>query len=489
MIQRLNQFITAKPRLFAILLVGIIALPVLAHVYNGQFARMLADDYCFGNIANIEGLWGSFVYWFENWAGGHSGILAQSAVALTGTAGLLPSLLLVLWLVSFIWAIYEFWMLCGLRYPVFFAFFLGSLILYSIVLGIPNVYQAIYWTSGSITYTAPMVAIVFDIAFVLFLIRRQLTGLRLALGFAASAVVAFIAGGFSETTVALLTVIMVLALLASWRFLPSETKRGGVSLFLAGLIGAVIALVLMIAAPGNAIREAAHPTTRSLIHVGLVAAENTAAFIAIQLAFFSLIPILVCLILSAMATYQLQPLLLQTPLRFKTALKWMGISAAVGAFLIMASLSPAAFGMGKMPASRAWVVPQTLLILVVVSWGFAIGLSLQKRQVGITISVRAAAIALVLLVIGPIVATLSTLSYTDELRTFATEWDARDQNIRSAVASGNTNVTLTPYSVDLAKYATLDVVDEMATSDYTVCLQDYYGLESVNILEQTEGST
>jgi hypothetical protein len=142
-----------------------------------------------------------------------------------------------------------------------------------------------------------------------------------------------------------------------------------------------------------------------------------------------------------------------------------------------------------MPASRAWVVPQTLLILVVVSWGVAIGLSLQKRQAGISISFKTAIAALVLLIIGPVLATIGTLSHTNELQTFAAEWDARDQSIRSAVANGETTATISPYTVDLAKFATLDVVDETATGDYTVCMQNYYGLQSVTILDAVEGST
>ena len=50
-------------------------------------------------------------------------------------------------------------------------------------------------------------------------------------------------------------------------------------------------------------------------------------------------------------------------------------------------------------------------------------------------------------------------------------------------------MTITPYSVDLAKYATLDVVDKTATGDYTICMQNYYGLQSVTILARAVDST
>lgn len=491
MTQRLNTFISAKPRLITALLVAIIMLPVLAHSYNSSFTRMIADDYCFAVIAKAEGLWGSLVYWFENWSGGHSSILGQSAVALSGpgAAGLLPALLLLSWWASLTWVVYEFWKLCNLRYPTFFAPFLGSLLVYSIVLGLPNIYQAVYWTSGSLTYTAPMVVTTIYAGFALFTIRWQLSGVWLLVALIASGILSFIAGGFSETTVALQIVMLSLAIVAAWFYLPLTKKRAGAAILVAGLIGSLIALVVTIAAPGNRVREATFSAGLPLVRVGFLAIENAAAFIAIQLAFFSLIPILLCLILSAIAAYQLQPVILKKPLTFKSALKWMAIALAVAFILITAALSPAAYGMNKMPASRAWVVPQTILIVTAIIWGFAMGLSLKKRDTGISFSAKAAIALLLLLIVGPLLATLGILSTTSSLQTYASEWDARDQSIRSAVANGDTTAIILPYSVDLAKFATLDVVDETATGDYTVCMQNYYGLQSVTILEEAEGST
>jgi hypothetical protein len=491
MTQTFNAFVTNKPRLIATILVGILALPVLAHVYNGSFTRMMADDYCFATTAQTEGFWGSLVYWFENWSGGHSSILGQSAVALAGpgAAGLLPGLLLIVWLAALIWGVYEFWQLCGLRYPQFFAFFLGTLMLYTIVIGIPNVYQAVYWTSGSLTYTAPMVVTTLYAGYALALMRRNLSGIPLLVSGLIGGVITFIAGGFSETTVALQIVLLGFAIIGAWLLLPSEKKRGALIVLGMGLIGTLVAFVVTLAAPGNAVREATFTTSLSLVGVGLLTIQNAAAFIAMQLAFFSLIPILVCLILSGLAAYTLQPIVLKSPLTFRRALKWMALVLGIGFILIMASLAPAAYGMNKMPTSRAWIVSQTLLVLVVVSWGFAMGLSLPNRRAEMKLSGRVTAIALVLLVIGPLFAAMNTFTRAGDLRTYAAEWDSRDQSIRKAVANGENDLTLSPYSVDMATFANLNVMDETATGDFVLCMQDYYGLQSVKLLAQTEGDT
>jgi hypothetical protein len=79
--------------------------------------------------------------------------------------------------------------------------------------------------------------------------------------------------------------------------------------------------------------------------------------------------------------------------------------------------------------------------------------------------------------------TINTLAKSGNLRMYAQEWDNRDQSIRTAVANGNAQVTIRPFSVNMATFANLDVVDETATGAYSICMQNYYGLQSVTILE------
>jgi hypothetical protein len=323
--------------------------------------------------------------------------------------------------------------------------------------------------------------------YALALIRRNLSGVPLLIGGLIGGVITFIAGGFSETTVALQIVLLGFAIVGVWLLFPREGRRGAIIILGMGLIGTLIAFVVTLAAPGNAVREATFTTSLSLIGVGLLTVQNAAAFIAMQLAFFSLIPILVCLILSGLAAYTLQPIVLKSPLTFKKTLKWMALELGIGFILIMASLAPAAYGMNKMPTSRAWVVPQTLLVIVVIAWGFAMGLSLPKRRAEMKLSGRVAAIALVLLVVGPLFAAVNTFARAGDLRTYAAEWDSRDQTIRTAVANGENDMTLSPYSVDMATFANLNVMDETATGDFVLCMQDYYGLQSVKLLAQADG--
>jgi hypothetical protein len=492
MTQRFNAFISAKPRLVSAMLVGIIILPVLANMYNSTFTRMMADDYCFANIAQMKGLWGSLDYWYNNWTGTPSSTIGQSLIALFGPRAnaLAPSVYLILLWLALGWAFTQLAYLLRLHRPTIIAIFVASLSLYGIVQGIPNVYQALYWTSGSVVYTAPLVLIFFQVGLLLYAIRKHLSGLALVGIMLVCGAMAFIIAGFTQTIAVMETAIFGLALfgciIAARR---RSNMRVALMVVVSSLIGAVLGVIVAIIAPGNVVRQGMHPITQSIPQIVVLSLENTAAFVAMQLALFATVPILVCLCLSAIIANRLQPLASNNPIRFKTALRWMWLSGAVGLILIMAFLAPAAYGMGKMPASRAWVVPQTVLILVVVSWGFAIGLSLKRPAMTSFVSARTVIVIAAILLVGPVLGTINTLAKSGDLRMYAQEWDNRDQSIRIAAANGNTEVTIRPFSVDMATFANLDVVDETATGSYTICMQEYYGLQSVTILEQAGDGT
>jgi len=489
MIQPIRTFVTAKPRLAAAFLVGILVLPLLAHVYNGSFTRMMADDYCFANVALEKGIWGALDYWYNNWTGTPSSTIAQSLIAVLGPRGnaLAPAFLLVAWFAALFWTTYQLARLIKLPQSRLFAFLGASLILYGVIVGIPNVYQAMYWTSGAMVYTAPLILVTLTAGVMFYSLRQNSPRFPFWTGMVCAALT-FIIGGFTQTIAALQISLLIGALVGCWKSAPDLKQGRLLFLLFAALVGAMLALVVTLIAPGNAVRQAAHPINQSLLEVAFLSLENAAAFIAMQLALFSTVPVLVCLMLAGIVAYTLQAPLVKPPLRFNVALKWIGLSSAIGFILIVAFLAPAAYGMGKMLAARAWIVPQTILILVVISWGVAIGLSLKKRTASPAISTRIAIIVALLSLVGPVFATLNTMQVSDELRAFASEWDERDRAIRTAVANGNSDVSITPFSVDMADFANLDVVDKTTTGDYTVCMQRYYGLQSVKILAQANDS-
>jgi len=69
-----------------------------------------------------------------------------------------------------------------------------------------------------------------------------------------------------------------------------------------------------------------------------------------------------------------------------------------------------------------------------------------------------------------------------KLRTFSTEWDARDTAIRQAISQNKDQIMITPFSVDLADYVNVGAVE----GEFASCLKDYYKVQNLTIQNQPE---
>lgn len=59
-------------------------LPLLSHIYLGQYNRALADDFCFTEQAQNLGIIGTMDWWYNNWTGTYSSTFFQSITGLSG---------------------------------------------------------------------------------------------------------------------------------------------------------------------------------------------------------------------------------------------------------------------------------------------------------------------------------------------------------------------------------------------------------------------
>jgi hypothetical protein len=484
--KRLEFFFKDKQQLLRTALVAVFVAPLLAHTVAGHFTRMLADDYCFGAVVLAKGPWDTLVYWYNNWSGGYASVVTQSFVALLspGAVALLPGLLVILWWLALIWTSHEMSLIARLKYPIFITFLLSSLALFATLDGSPNIYQSLYWTSASLTYVAPMTLLTFYAAFVLTTIRRNIplqnTSILLL---AISGLMTFSAGGHSETFIALQTTGLFLAVGAWAVFVSPSPKRLPMALLLIGLVASILALVIMLAAPGNSVRQSNfRPPTSLPTAIGLTL-QNAAAFFAIQMSTFSTVHLLICVMVGGWIGFKLQPLEPQYYPIFKRVGRLLLLSAAVGFVLVAATVAPAAYGIGRMIPARAFIVPQFVLILVALVWGYIMGVGLQRKRPNQNrqTAYLAAVLLALLLVLGPIRNTLQTLSVVPSLSTFAAEWDARDTQIRAATARGVTVMTLPSFSVDLADYVDVHKIDDQLDTSFKACAESYYGLQSLTI--------
>ncbi len=467
-------------RIVLLVITVVFALPLVMHIINGFNARMLADDYCFSADALIRGLPGAMDYYYYNWQGIFSATAAQGIVGILGgwVNPLLPALLIVVWWLGLV---YVFWQLCGLlnfRQVGLSAVALSTVVLYAILEGTPNVYQSIYWTSGSMTYGLPITLFTFWCGILLQISRTQLSTVKAVVVGIVAGVTGGLLAGFSPIFAAFALQVVVFALIAVW-VRKAEQKWALTTLLGLALIGMLVGAVIIIAAPGNAVRQALFEKPAGLLALLGVNLTGTAAFISIDLSTFSLVPHLVLLVVGG---WLVSSGFAETSTAYnrikRNSRKWMWGVVALALVLMFGIFIPTSYNISGFPPGRALLIPHVVMVAVVLTWGAIFGISLKKSISVNWISRFMMVIMVTLMVVGPLRATLKSLEISPNLQTFAAEWDARDASLRAAAANGNMTISVPKFSIDLANYVN---VGEAEGSEFGNCLNRYYDLEHVTI--------
>lgn len=473
-------------RFLPYLIIIALALPLLAHVYLGQYNRAMADDFCFTERAQALGIAGTLDYWYNNWTGTYSSTFFQSLVGLARAWQWVPSVLIVLWFLAGVWAAYHFAVLVNLRQRGIVSLMLGMLIVYAANDGTANVFQSLYWTSGAITYTAAMIVFTFNLGVIFRTIhvgkRQSLSTGQLLPYLALIAGLCMFAGGFSPLFGAFQCSLFTLATLACLLFAPKDWKRTAVTVLGTALVFALISFLILLIAPGNVIRRAALDAPLSLFDLTWFTLYASVAFIATSAGFLSPMALITPLLVGGMIGLVYQPL--QTAQRsaiYRRRWRLIGQTAGFGFVLITACFFAGVYAISDLPPARAYIVPQFVLVMTITAFGYIVGMALQRDYAGKRQPVLANfayGLILLVLMLGPIRSALNTLSYAPAFRVYAAEWENRNTQLVSMVARGEKRAVLTPLTQDLAEYA-----DLKSNSDDHLCIAQFYGLELTEVAE------
>ena len=241
----------------------VLALPVLLYAYVGTFSRYMTDDFCIINAtAHVDPLSETLLE-YNRWGGRLAQPFALTAVFKLGPAftAISPALLIALLLIASAWALVEFARWLKLERPLLLGSLFALLLIYVTLAGTPQLGQSLYWLSAAYAYTAPLplIAVLLALTF-----RAARTGqTRLWIGILA-ALIALVVGSFAEPVVTIELMALLLLFAAFWAF--SRQSRAVQMLLAAQIVGALIALVLILVAPGNAIREVKFEASPSVVH-------------------------------------------------------------------------------------------------------------------------------------------------------------------------------------------------------------------------------
>ncbi len=464
-----------------------------AHAYIGFFTRYLADDYCYAEVAHSEGFLAAQRVWYTEWTGR---VVSTFAISLAGIAGprvvpYLPSVVLVLWTLALSWSIWQFARMIGLRRPFIASILLAGIIIVGTTYTTPNIVQSLYWQTGMLSYTAPLLFLVAYIGFVAYASRRwpfRTTPSSLIL----SVALPLVAGGFSETYVAAQTGGLFLAVVLGLLLKRGSFRPTTFRLILGGFVGSTLALAVMILAPGNVTRGAvASPSLSGALSIIVLSVYHALRFVRISVLASPFVITLSAVGPAFLAfTLQSQKDLARSLDRPKWSAMWMLILPPILGFIVIAfsfapavyafSFPPVPYGASSLPPLRAWIVPQFILVCALVFWGIAVGLTLRargapNRNPSARALIFASALIIALLALGPLASARRILSLAPQVRAYASRWDDRDREMRDAKLKGKQDLTV-PALGYTGGLQDLYPDPKQFPND---CVARYYGLDSV----------
>ncbi len=461
-----------------------LCVPLVAHATLGSHTRYIADDWCTAATVQSQGLFQAQSTWYMAWSGRYSFTFSVSLIELIGIrlVPLLPTLALILWIAATSWAVYQFRVWEPRSAAILISLLIASLLVFTILENIPNVHQSLYWQTGMMTYIAPLIFATIIIAILLYNFRRE-TVHHLPTSMVCLAVLAFVAGGFSEMYVTMQTTAFLVALIILLTIPGDARKRPAAFLLIAGLIGSIMSMGVVFFAPGNEIRQALTPESPSLLKLIELSLVFAFKFIGKTIV-LSPIPTLLAILIPALISFAL-PLSrdwgeIHLRLEQRSLYSVLLLSPIIGFLLIASSMAPSVYGVSAFPEDRTLTIPQFVLTSTIIIWGSGAGLVLKVRFSWILnhksrIAIVGCCLVAVLLILGPLLSARDIFTQVPTLRAYAERWDVRDHEIRIAREEGAMHLAVPAlgFTGGLA-----DITDD---PDFWVnrCFSNFYGLVSV----------
>jgi hypothetical protein len=413
-----------------------------SHGYLGSYSRYIADDFCTAGFLRRDGFWGSQAHWYQTWSGRYAFTFLINVAHLAGPrlTPWLPGLSVICWASALI-VFFRAWEALGMGRGRWLPITILPLLVLTLAFrGAPNIYQSLYWQTGMLTYCVPLIIGTLYLAWLRGGIGKTAGGARVGWASALlSAGVAFVAGGFSETFVSLQTGALAIGLLGAVAVLRGPRRAGAARLLAAGLAGSLVAMIVVVVAPGNDVRLSLMPDPPGVwallrqtlydlyIYIYAVAKHQTSALV-LALAF----PILLAFMFGHLPEAGTSG----------GAGRWRLSILAIPpltAWMVLIPFAPSEYAISSYPDDRVMITQQYILFGGLVMWSWCVG-----RWAAASVRSRSTRPALWgALLFVPTLAMLSWLAAgsiqrvveeTPVYREYASFWDRRDRVLREAAA-------------------------------------------------------
>ncbi|HUI88495.1 MAG TPA: hypothetical protein VLX61_07185 [Anaerolineales bacterium] len=465
---------------------SVLALGLLAYI--GFYGRYWADDWCYNRDFQNLGVLGSLRGYFftgQNALRGYSTnryalTLLSGLLYLPGLAGLqiLATLIISLWLSGLFWMLFN---LSKLYRPFArFAVFPSAVFLLCFMLYLsPQRFQILYWRSG-VHYSFTIIAGLFIIALILSQMIADHAGRATNY---LIAVLAFIAGGLSETGCVYLFCALILLLASAW--IGKRKQWTWAQRSFSGILTACLALlasmIVLIISPSNDRYQSMSVRPASLTMVPFLSLRFSLDFIVDSFKSLPLPNLVLMAFFMAMAILQeLFSPATRSPTTFRKTFAIIMITVIVIFLLIAAIQAPTVYFYKSVPEPRAQSLSWfTLLIgLAIIAWVLGHFL-IESWNVKNWIQL-AAILSITLCAIYTARLSVNNLADLALFKVRANLWDQRDAALRTAQAQGATRADA--IAIDTKGWGVEDMLitgKQMNGQWVSNCFSQYYGLDAV----------
>ena len=461
---------------------------IVAYAYLGSYSRYMADDYSVAKIVEANGLLGAQTHWYRGWTGRFSFAFVADLFALLGpaTARFNPALLLTLWFAATVWAIAEVRSLSG-KFSCVRILLFAAFIIFATLETAPNLSQSLYWQNSSLTHVTPFIPLALFVAVIIRGARKTKSRFSRRLYLVCAGVLTLVAGGFSDAFAVLQPLDLIFSIVTVQVAANADVRSRLRPFLFAGLIGSILALIIVAGAPGNSNRMAFFP--RQLSAWGILISS---VFYSIRFAGKLVLthPII------ALASLTL-PFLMRLrdfgendrPLwDRRQCISLLLITPASVFLLIVCCMGLGFYALSVMPPERALILLCLILVCGMLVWSRAASEYLLGRFVTVSPKIRLASIvALLLLVLFSQFSFFSIVGTRAKARGFAADWDRQDQELKTAKQNGVTDLAVQQIG-DFQSRIGRGPSDLHLRTDSSFWINrtvaKYYGLRSVRATEE-----
>jgi hypothetical protein len=277
----------------------------------------------------------------------------------------------------------------------------------------------------------------------------------------------FANGGFSETMAALQPMLLIFITALHW--LSNDRKTDAAfKVLAAATLGALVSVIVVAIAPGNALRKEQLPASPGLIKWMEISIGAYLSYLQdILLSPQKMTALLGAILVSAWAA---------TGYKNQIRLRWWTIPAQIigGLLLSFICIPPAVYGYAAPPPPRTLSIAAFALIAFWMNASFLIG-SWLVRTLRSSVGMEAMLIVLATLLIG--VSSALTMIYVNQNRStyiaYAQKWDAMDTQILQARANHQVFVNIPA----MFNWAALERPSDNPKFWATACYSEYYGIQ------------